>query len=47
MPALIDQRLFTTAELAGRLGHSVETLQQWRWQGKGPGWIKLSAHKVL
>jgi hypothetical protein len=29
--------------VANRLNVSVRTLQKWRWQGKGPRYIKLGA----
>jgi predicted DNA-binding transcriptional regulator AlpA len=39
-----DIHLKETA-LADRLGLSVRTLQRWRWQGKGPAYLKLG-HRV-
>jgi predicted DNA-binding transcriptional regulator AlpA len=39
-------RLLTAAEVAQRTGLSVETLAQWRSQGKGPPYIKISRNCV-
>ena len=33
-------------ELSDRLGLSVRTLQRWRWQGKGPAFLKLGGRVV-
>lgn len=32
--------------LAHRLGLSLRTLQRWRWQGKGPAYLKLGGRVV-
>jgi len=34
--------LLREAEAARRLGTSVRTLQKWRWNGRGPRFIRLS-----
>jgi predicted site-specific integrase-resolvase len=36
----------TEKVLAPRLGLSVRTLQRWRWQGKGPAYLKLGGRVV-
>lgn len=33
-------------DLSDRLGLSVRTLQRWRWQGKGPPYLKLGGRVV-
>jgi predicted DNA-binding transcriptional regulator AlpA len=39
-------RLLTAAEFAQQTGLSVETLAQWRSQGKGPPYVKISRNSV-
>lgn len=39
-------RHLTEHELAERLRLSVRTLQRWRWQGKGPAYLKLGRRVV-
>ena len=39
-------RLFTTAELAARLGLRPTTLRAWRGDGRGPPYVRLSASRV-
>jgi excisionase family DNA binding protein len=34
------ERLYTTREAAEYLGLSIGTLQNWRWAGKGPAYLK-------
>ena len=40
------EKLLNTNELAAMLGVTVNTLQIWRHQGKGPQYIKLSRRAV-
>lgn len=42
----MDDKLLDTNELSGMLGVTVNTLQIWRHQGKGPKYIKLSRRAV-
>ena len=39
-----DDDLRTVNELAEFLGVSQATLNQWRWRGKGPRWIRVGRH---
>jgi excisionase family DNA binding protein len=40
MPKAEVEQLLTAEEVAERLQVKVETLHQWRWQGKGPRAVK-------
>ena len=35
-------RILTTEEAATRIGMKPQTLRNWRRQGKGPDWVKIS-----
>jgi len=37
-----DLELLTDTEVAELLGISVKTIQQWRWKGIGPTYVKVS-----
>lgn len=39
-----EKPLASPADLAEFLGVPQRTLQQWRWQGKGPRWTKVGRH---
>jgi predicted DNA-binding transcriptional regulator AlpA len=41
-----SSRLLTAAEAGEQTGLSVETLAQWRSQGKGPPYVKISRNCV-
>ncbi len=36
--------LLTTADVAGRLGCPPRTLEQWRYLGRGPAYVRVGAH---
>ncbi len=38
----VNPALLREADAARRLGTSVRTLQKWRWNGKGPRFVRLS-----
>jgi len=38
--------LLTTADVAGRLGVPPRTLEQWRYLGRGPAYIKVGNKSV-
>jgi excisionase family DNA binding protein len=38
-------KLITEAQAAERLGMKPSTLRRWRWEGRGPGFIKIG-HRV-
>ena len=42
----MGEKLLNTNELSAMLGVTVNTLQIWRHQGKGPRYIKLSRRAV-
>jgi len=42
----INNKLLTTQEVSETLGVTVNTLQIWRHQGKGPRYIKLSRRAI-
>lgn len=37
----IQKKFVTDVELAGALGVAVQTLRNWRFQGRGPAYVKL------
>jgi excisionase family DNA binding protein len=37
----MEEELLTTRELAAELGKPYRTLDQWRWRGLGPAYIKF------
>jgi excisionase family DNA binding protein len=41
-----DWKLLTAKEVAEQTGLSVETLAQWRSQGRGPHYVKISRNFV-
>ena len=43
---LTFNQLLTEKEAAPLLGVNVKTLQNWRWRGTGPAYIKASAKHV-
>lgn len=45
-PPPLEERLWTTAELAQRYGLSPATLKSWRNRGRGPRFIKVG-HRAL
>ena len=42
-PSHPENHLITEREAAARLGLSVLTLRRWRWSGKPPPFVKISA----
>lgn len=42
-----DEKLYTAKELAERWKLKIMTLANWRSQGKGPAYIKLTERKLL
>ncbi|MFA3877591.1 helix-turn-helix transcriptional regulator [Streptomyces sp. MMCC 100] len=38
----MSEATLTPAELAAELGVSTKTLMNWRWQGTGPRYVKLT-----
>lgn len=36
--------LLTTGDVAGRLGVPPRTLEQWRYLGRGPAYVRVGAH---
>lgn len=42
-----DRRYFNETELADRWRLSVRTLQRWRWQRKGPPFVKFLGGRVV
>ncbi|HEX4277468.1 MAG TPA: helix-turn-helix domain-containing protein, partial [Bryobacteraceae bacterium] len=47
MPALLQDRRYTVAELSELVGVSGEMLAQWRARGGGPAFLQLSPRKVV
>jgi predicted DNA-binding transcriptional regulator AlpA len=41
------QPLLTERQLAAQLNISVKTLQNWRWLGRGPKFIKLNGDSLV
>ena len=44
---LMEQKWCTPAQLAGKLGVSIRTLDDWRLDGKGPPFIRVSYRAVM
>ena len=44
---LMEQKWYTPAQLAGKLGVSIRTLDDWRLDGKGPPFIRVSYRAVM
>ena len=42
----MDDELLTTEDAAGYYGLKPTTLEQWRWEGKGPAFIRLSKRAI-
>jgi predicted DNA-binding transcriptional regulator AlpA len=38
-----NEKLFTQDELAARWSMASNTLRKWRWEGKGPKYVKLGS----
>jgi len=47
MPGLLQQKLLKPEQLAEMIGLTPETLAQWRCEGRGPVFIKVSERRVL
>lgn len=43
---MADKPTMNTAEAAPYLGVSTHTLEQWRWLGKGPAYMKIGRRVV-
>lgn len=43
----MSRELMTPAQLAEKLSVGIGTLANWRYQGKGPSFIKIGPKKVL
>lgn len=43
---MTNKNLITSRELADRWGISARTLEQWRWRGEGPAFIKIGKNIV-
>jgi predicted DNA-binding transcriptional regulator AlpA len=41
-----SRRVLTEAEAAERLGIALSTLRRWRYDAKGPTYVKLGTHRV-
>jgi hypothetical protein len=41
-----EREMLSEQEAAAWLGLAVKTLQNWRWQGRGPGFIKLGPRRA-
>lgn len=40
----MSHNYFTPAQLADHWGISANTLRKWRWEGKGPSFVKIGSN---